>query len=438
MLSIITCKILILVGKLLGRGSVLPGRVALALRPNILARLQLPPVIVAVTGSNGKTTTTDLICKAAKASGKRVVCNNIGSNLIEGITTALLAQSTIFGRVKADIAVLECDERHCENIFRHFSPTHMVIGNLLRDQTSRNGSIEFVASRLRKGVPLTTHLILNADDPNVAVFAHESAPVTWFGVTAEALRAPNTPYVADDGVRCTVCHSKMNYNFRILDHLGDYLCTACEIRRPNLAHSVTDIVDGAFVVDENVQISQRFTSPFAAYNIAATYTVAYDIFGMSPSQIAEVLSESVTKNQYIDRIQDMKLGDFPVLFTLCKHENITGYNGALRSIAELESDTTVVIIVDALSRKYSANDMSWLWDVNFEQLVVSHVKCVVVGGLFAHDVAVRLDFAGVEQSRLHVHANLDDMMATLKATADSPIRLLTCFTDIEKFKERLT
>jgi len=438
MLSIITCKLLIFIGRLLGRGSVMPGRAALILRPDILARIKLPPIIVAVTGSNGKTTTTDLICKAAKASGKRVVCNNIGSNLIEGITTALLGQCSIWGKVKADIAVLECDERHCENIFRYFSPTHMVIGNLLRDQTSRNGSIEFVASRLRKGIPSTTHLILNADDPNVAVFAQENAPVTWFGVTAEALRTANTPYVADDGVRCTACYGKMTYTYRILDHLGDYMCTECNLSRPSPAHVVTDIIDGAFVVNDDIKIKQRFTSPFAAYNMVATYAVAHDVFGMTSMQIADILSESVTKNQYINRIQDMKLGDQPVLFLLCKHENITGYNGALRSIVELGHDTTVVIIVDALSRKYSANDMSWLWDINFEQLAAApHVKRVIVGGLFAHDVAVRLDFAGIEQSRLDIHANLDDMMTTLKETSDSPIHLITCFTDIAKFKERL-
>ena len=97
----------------------------------------------------------------------------------------------------------------------------------------------------------------------------------------------------------------------------------------------------------------------------------------------------------------------------------------------------MVLIVDLLSRKYIANDMSWLWDIDFELLADERVKRVIVGGRFADDVACRLLFAGVPQDRLTVCPDLDEMMDSLYKNPVGDLYLLTCFTDVGKFTKRL-
>lgn len=123
--AILLCKLARAVGKPLGKGSSLPGKLALKLCPDILARLTLPPHIVAVTGSNGKTSTVELLARILEQNGKRVAYNKEGSNQIEGVTTFLLCAATLRGKVKADIVLLESDERFARHTFKHFSPLTM-------------------------------------------------------------------------------------------------------------------------------------------------------------------------------------------------------------------------------------------------------------------------------------------------------------------------
>ena len=72
-LAILVCKLGRFVGKLVGKGSSMPGKFALKICPDILRRVQLPPHIIAVTGSNGKTSTVEMIAAILRADGKHVV-----------------------------------------------------------------------------------------------------------------------------------------------------------------------------------------------------------------------------------------------------------------------------------------------------------------------------------------------------------------------------
>ena len=143
-LAIILCKFMRLVGKLLGRGSSLPGQFALKVCPDVLGRVKLPPYVIAVTGSNGKTSTVEMIAAILKAAGKNVVYNAEGSNQIEGVTTLILSQCDLGGRVRGDVLLLESDERYARHTFHWFHPTHFVITNLYRDQLTRNGHPQWV------------------------------------------------------------------------------------------------------------------------------------------------------------------------------------------------------------------------------------------------------------------------------------------------------
>lgn len=110
-LAILICRILTVVGKLMGKGTSLPGGFALKVCPDILRRIQKPPVIIAVTGSNGKTSTVEMIASVLKAGGKTIAYNAEGSNQIEGVTTMILNSCTWSGKMKQDILLIESDRK---------------------------------------------------------------------------------------------------------------------------------------------------------------------------------------------------------------------------------------------------------------------------------------------------------------------------------------
>ena len=149
---------------LLGRaGSQLPGRVALAIDPQLVAHLRSKARrgAVVVCGTNGKTTTTNLVAAALEASGARVLCNRDGANMLPGVASALLP-----GR-EADWAVIEADELSCIHILPQLRPTYLVLLNLFRDQLDRAGEIDHVQDVIVRALassPQTT-LIACGDDP---------------------------------------------------------------------------------------------------------------------------------------------------------------------------------------------------------------------------------------------------------------------------------
>ena len=165
-LAAVVCRLLRFIGRLVGKGSSLPGKYALKICPDVLGRVKLPPCVIAVTGSNGKTSTVEMIAAVLRADGKTVVYNEEGSNQIEGVTTLILCNSTLGGKMTADVLLLESDERYARRSFRWFHPTHVVITNLYRDQLTRNGSPEWVYNAILPALhPDTTCLLYTSPSP---------------------------------------------------------------------------------------------------------------------------------------------------------------------------------------------------------------------------------------------------------------------------------
>lgn len=397
--------------------------------------MKLPPLIVAVTGSNGKTSTTEYIAELAKKTGRTVITNYEGSNQTEGIVTLFIKNATLSGRVRADIAIIESDERYCQYTFSFFTPQCIVVTNLFRDQMTRNGHNEYVFDELKKGLPVRATLILNADDPLSSALASGREDVIYFGIDPHIFGEEEREPVGNDGSFCPVCTGVMKYSSRMMYHLGWYYCSSCGYARKKTKHSVTSLINDMIVIDGIYDVKPQMLNAMFASNVLAAFTVGVEVFKLSEETAGETLNGYILKN---DRVVRFISGGHRGMFMLAKHENTMAYNMTLRTIVKSRSKAkTVVIIFDQLSRKYTANDISWLWDVDFELLKDECIKVIAVSGAFAYDLAVRLLAAGIGEDTIKIIPDIKTMTDSLPDIAVGEIFAMTCFTDVRKFMGRI-
>ena len=435
-ITILICKILRMVGSMIGKGSSLPGKIALKFCPDILERIQLPEYIIAVTGSNGKTSTVEMIAHILMENGKKVAWNKEGSNQIEGVTTLVLNSSSFLGKVKADILLIESDERFARYTFRYIKPTHYVITNLYRDQLTRNGHPGWVFDALKDSIYPETTLILNADDPLVSRFGYEREKVIWFGAGELEQDTREFEGIYHDGKYCPVCKHPMKYERFHYDHIGHYSCENCDYHRNSTSYTITkaDLSEGKIWINKENEILLSLKSLYNIYNILAAFTVA-SLLGIPEKMSRESISHFVAKN---GRVVTFYLGKRKGILLTSKHENSISYNQSLRIAAGCETGCDVLIIVDAISRKYFTSDVSWLWDIYFEMLKSKNVKKIYLAGTYCKDLAVRFSYTEIPSDKIVVLSTVEEAVQELDNDREEEIYVITCFSDKEKFLTKVT
>lgn len=427
-LAILLCKLCSAAGRLLGKGSSLPGKIALKICPEILRLVEVPREIIAVTGSNGKTSTVELIAAILKGSGKRVAYNKEGANQIEGVTTLVLNWATLQGKVKADVLLLECDERYTGQIFAVLPPTKLVVTNLFRDQITRNGHPEWVYDAIRDAIPPETKLLLNADDPLSSCLGRGREGVTWFGMDRCALSLSHPTGIYHDGACCPVCKGPMEYAYVHFNHIGAYSCPNCGHAKPKTDCTVTavDLESGEITMNGEEHLLLAFHSVYHVYNVLAAYAAAEEM-EVPKKIIRAVVNDYVLKN---GRTRSFFLGKHQGTLLTSKHENSISYDTNLRYIVTTGEACTVLIIVDTVSRKYFTCETSWLWDIDFEQLNVPCVKQIVLSGRYCNDLAQRFSFTGLRN--WSVQPDIFAAVEALEAKGSEKIYAVTCFADRDK------
>ncbi len=434
-IAIILCKILRLIGKAVGKGSSLPGKFALKVCPNVLSKVELPKKVIAITGSNGKTSTTEMIAHILRENGLSVVYNAEGSNQIEGVTTFILSNATLGGKVKGDVLLIESDERYAKYTFKHFAPTHYVITNLYRDQLTRNGHPMWVYNAIKESVREETRLILNADDPLVSMLGVGRDNTLYFGAnklptdTAEFIGAYN------DRVYCPVCNGPLEYSTYHYNHIGHYYCAVCGHQRQNTDFTLTNanLNEGFIEIDGKFKIDLTLKSLYNMYNLLAAYSVA-SIVGISGENIAAAINNYTLKN---GRVLTFTLGERKGTFLVAKHENSISYDLSLKVAVSDPDDADVLIIVDSVSRKYFTSDVSWLYDINFDLLSSNNIQNVVLAGAYAFDLAARFSYSSVGDYKIKAFGSIADAVEELNNNSKNKLYVITCFSDKSKFLERV-
>ena len=378
-----------------GGGTTLPGDVARAIDPKILTKLaaDLTYGSIVITGTNGKTTTARLVSHLLEGAGHRVVSNRAGANLIFGATAAALNEAAPTGTLRADWGVFEIDEASLPKAVEEIRPKITLVLNLFRDQLDRYGELEAIAKKIEQALaamPGEATKILNADDPRVAeIGLGLPARPLWYGLDDTSVAATELPHAADART-CPKCGASLIFTAVYVGHDGNYHCPNNDFERPTPTITARNIkLDGfdrfAATID-NQRVEVPIGGLYNTYNVLAAFAVAKTL-GLEPQYIAERLKDFSAAFGRQERL------DFRGRhLNLVLSKNPAGFNETLRTAVELAKGTSFLIALN--DRKADGTDVSWIWDVDFEQLKGT-ATVVVPAGTRAHDLAVRLKYAGV-------------------------------------------
>ena len=425
----------VLHGLLHRAGSQLPGRVALAIDPQVVAHLKSKTRkgSVVVCGTNGKTTTTNVIAATLEAAGNHVLCNRDGANMLPGVASALLPGHT------ADWAVIEADELSCAHILPQLQPTYLVLLNLFRDQLDRAGEIDHVQDVIVQSLaasPATT-LLVCGDDPiclGVAERAQAAGTkVLAFGINEDlGLPCDRVP----EARFCQRCGTELSYAYRSYAQLGAFRCPACGFARPTLDYRATNVRLGQagvtfdFTCDEadSWQVSLGDGGVYLVYNLLAAAAVALRA-GVDSATFLQTLDGFDPGN---GRLQHFVIGDHPVVLNLAK--NPTGLNQNISLMLADERLKALYIIIN--DEANDGRDVSWLWDVDFERLTERQdVSFVMAGGHRANDLQVRLKYAGIAAP---VVLRMDDVLdCAFVLPKQNPLYVITNYSALWPTKTKL-
>ena len=399
-ISILMAKITLLLGNLIGRGSSFPGLVAQKIDRRIFSKFILPNKVIVVTGSSGKGSTSSIIAKVFEDSGYSVCHNDKGGNLPNGIITTLVKNSTLNGKIKSDVIVFEVDERYLKFICPYINPTDIVITNVTRDQPPRQGHIDLVINEIKKGINKNTKLYLNANDPVLEKFNYGNE-IIYYGINKLDFSYEKNLFNALNQQRCPHCNAILNYDYYHIEDIGLYKCFKCKFKTPKAKYIVTSFKDNILEIDNNDKITLNNDMLYNIFNTMSAYSVLKE-YGISGKKICESISNQ-NKNKKLHNTYKHNNRDVYVINN--KSENASTYNQSMLYAYNDKSDKTVIIGWHEISRRYLFDDLSWIYDIEFE-LLKDNTNTFIVAGPQRYDIAVRLKYAGIDENKIKIHKDL--------------------------------
>jgi len=391
------------------RGTCLPGDVALKLDPDFLRHVKGVSRVntVFVTGTNGKSTTTNLIAHTLAAAGRRVVCNLDGANMESGVATTLI-KNTSGGRLTGDVLLLETDERFLPIINQKLPVGQLVVTNIQKDQVQRNGEPELILNKLRQVVDKNVTLYLNNDDPNSGALAPLAGKVVRFGVSPHSRSFTKEGDFYAVTQPCPVCGSPIVFQAYNIDNIGPFRCSACDYAsapRPDYLAEQVDLDNCRFCVDGE-EYGFTYSTPYFLYCYIGAVAVCRS-FGLTAAEISPAFASFTLPG---GRLEDVRAGGHTIRYLRMKQENPETVQSAIDVIAADKTEKILMLGLDELVDFHPHyTNTFYTYDCDFSGLIdsrVSHYICF--SGTVAYDAALRLIYAGVPREKITILPTNDD------------------------------
>ncbi|NYS49458.1 Mur ligase family protein [Streptococcus danieliae] len=416
--------------KMLGRGSTLPGKLALKFDPHILDQLAKDYEIVLVTGTNGKTLTTSLIVGILSEAFGQVLTNTSGANMITGITTTFLKTPQKNGK---KIAVLEVDEASVPKICDYIQPSLFVLSNIFRDQMDRFGEIyttyQFILDGIKKAPEAT--ILVNGDSP-IFQSVDLPNPVLSFGFDHKEEEAHLAHYNTE-GILCPKCQHILRYKMITYANLGNYFCPNCSFARKPLDYRLTELV-------ELTEKSSRFRIDDQEYsiNIGGLYNIYNALAAVAVAEFYQIPAETIRagfdkSKAVFGRQETFNIGDKECTLVLIK--NPVGATQALEMIQLAPGPFTMSFLLNA---NYADGiDTSWIWDAEFERIQNMDIPQVFTGGVRHAEISRRIRVAGYPANQMTELDQLKDLVEAIQQQEAPRAYILATYTAMLEMRELL-
>ena len=417
----------------LGRNATtLPGKVALRIHRDLPSYLTSRQNVTLITGTNGKTTATRMLCSIYQASGFRVITNVSGANLITGIVTALiegLSFSDISSSGKACDRkpvriVLEIDEGAFGRYAATLHPAVIAVTNLFRDQLDRYGELSKTRACLLHGIKESkeARVLLCADDSLCASLAGDlsassadkdmkgESRVMFCGMEKDSMQENKANRsAATEAGNCVFCGATYRYSHRSFGHLGYYHCPDCGFSRPEAdfhgEYSMvrnnqyqaaywwsTPAVPGGPSSSEKLTVLLPIPGEHNVYNAMTAIAAAC----MNGIRLMDARQGVLETRAGFGRMERIRIKERDVCIVLIK--NPVGLERALDFLGNATDAGDVLILLnDGIA---DGTDVSWIWDVDFE--TKEFPRKIFVSGSRCYDMALRIQYAGVDKENILV------------------------------------
>jgi UDP-N-acetylmuramyl tripeptide synthase len=408
-----------------GSGVTLPGYVACLIDPRILTTLStmVTEDIFVVMGTNGKTTANAILYEALDRDGHKVISNRTGANMLNGIVSAFVLATNKDCTLSANYACIEVDEMASVRVLPLLKPDYAILTNIARDQIDRFGEVEVTYQKIKSAFDSTpdTTLVINCDDPLSYSLTREcNNPIITYGITENVFKdgsikeevfcplcsskdynqgcnplSFNSKVSSDDKCNTNVkCESSsvrkppiLEYEFIHYGQLGIYHCLTCDFKRPNPEFTATNITRTNEAYSFKIDDLEVNSTASATYNIYNTLS-AMAVLKSSKAKVPN-LKQSIEGFDYGNNRESIFiLDDARIQLHLAK--NPVGFQQKISLMIKDNNPKDVIFLINDTYQ--DGEDVSWLWDVDFAQLLKANITKLFCGGVRQYDVGLRLKY----------------------------------------------
>ncbi len=424
LMAILLGKLAIVFSRLAGnQGTDFPGRLARKIYPPILTELaqNINREILIVTGTNGKTTTSNMLAEIINENQCTYVHNRAGANMLTGITTAFIKASNLRGTRVFDYGLLETDEANVPLLLKEISVGAILITNFFRDQLDRYGELDYTINIIKNAVQDTNiELLLNADDPLVSHFQNQTGlHCLYFGFNDTAYDELSSSE-SREGRYCVFCGHELRYERYHYAQLGKFYCPQCQNHNPAsdfCAHDLQMHPSIALKINE-LSVHSPYQGFYNAYNILAAVAMAKRL-GLADERIQRAIANYQPR---AGRMEKFVINGKNALLVLVK--NPTGLNQSLAMLGQDPASKNVFIALN--DNAADGRDISWIWDADVELLVREEgIKRIICSGQRSGDMAIRVKYTGYDPNKIIIESNLQAGITTA-VNMESEISYILC------------
>lgn len=377
-----------------GSGVTLPGYVARLIDPKILSVMSgmIREKTIVTMGTNGKTTTNSILYHALKAEGKTVIINRTGANMLNGIISAFVLATDKKGYLHADYACIEVDEIASVRVLPELKPDCALLTNISRDQLDRFGEVDITYNKIKTAIHSVpkTALIINCDDILSYTLTKECKnPFVTYGISEQIFDDISRSEIRES-IFCRSCGKKLSYDFFHYGQLGIYHCPNCGFARPAPEYTASGITfhDEVYSFDmDDLHIDSGARSPYNVYNTLSAYA-ALRALGAPLDKFKETIEGFDYGN---NRESIFTINGARVQLHLAK--NPIGFQQKISLVLKDPKPKDVIIQINDTYQ--DGEDISWLWDVDFQYLADANAATITTNGTRRHDMGLRLKYEDI-------------------------------------------